>query len=153
MKIKIILSILALTITFANTSFAQCEDEMGVFGCADMFAKDNIIFLSDFSVNKKIKKKDTEKGESWDVYLNSNTRYRFAICCNAGTEGIILEIREGEGKEAVGTTFDNTAYNEHFDYECKKSGNYKVIMSFRDEYKNKKKYCAIGLMGYIGKIN
>ncbi len=106
-------------------------------------------------MSKKIKKKARVDGSinKWDVYLNANTRYRFAICCDAGSEGIIMELKEGESVEITGTTFIGNKYEQFFDFTCKKSGNYKVYMSFKEEYKNKKKYCAIGLMGYIGKAN
>ncbi len=151
-KNGIILSILILS---NLVGFTQCDNEFGVFICADKLMMPEVIYLSDFPVNTRITKNlKRNNGLSWDVYLNENTNYRFALCCNEGLSDIVMKLYGSPETENTpyASTFDGKTDNEKFDFICKKSGFYKVSIRFKKKRGIGKKLCAIGLMGYIGKI-
>jgi hypothetical protein len=131
---------------------AQCDDEMGVFNCAELLGGDTVIYLSDFTAKGKKKKTYNDVRFDWDVYLNKNTNYRFALCCSDGIadKELILYNEDFPIETPCASTFKDGLDNYFFDYHCLKDGLYNVCIKFKNE-KNTKRLCAIGLLGYIGK--
>jgi hypothetical protein len=131
---------------------AQCDDEMGVFDCADLLGGDTVIYLSDFLAKGKKMKLNSDSRFDWDVYLNKNTNYRFALCCKEGISDkeMILYNDENPEENPCGSTFINGNDKLFFDFHCPKDGMYNICIRFKDKNINKR-LCAIGLLGYIGK--
>ena len=137
-----------------NIALAQCDDEMGVFNCAEMFEQDNIIFLSNFTAKGKKKKKGpTERSFNWEIYLTKNTNYRFSLCCDDGLNDILMNLHNAENPDdlPLGSTFVDGVNSVFFDFSCKTEGVYNVVIKFKDGVSEDKRLCAIGIVGYVGK--
>ncbi len=134
-------------------SKAQTIDRNAVFRCAEVFG-DSITFLNDFTVNiPKRKTAEEPYGKEWEVYLMKGTVYRFALCCYSGG-GIIMKLYDD-------TVTEKNPYNlikqhskkSYFDFTCKKSAVYKVSIRFKNKNVLNQELSAIGILGFIRKIN
>lgn len=152
---RTLLLILILFVTFEQKIYSQCDDETGVFVCAEQLMFDEVIYLSDFPANTQTTKNLQESnGLSWDIFLNENTNYRFALCCDDGLDDIVMKLYDTNSTEdnPYGSTFEGKIDSNTFDYKCYKSGVYNVSIRFKEGKGIGRNLCAIGLMGFVGKI-
>ena len=153
---KIVFSFL-FTLSFIGiyqAADAQCKDETGVFKCAEMFTPEGITFMNEFTTNvKKRKSASAPNGQVWDVYLLANRKYRFALCCYEGLDDIVLTLYDEAHPEEspIGSTFQDGKDQVYFDFICETEAQYKVSIRFKDN-NTTGKLCAIGLLGYGGKV-
>ena len=150
------LSVIILLLTFSySKSFSQCDDKNMVFKCAQIFG-DTITFLNDFSINQPKRKTNEEpNGMEWEIYLMKNTEYRFAICCSEGINDKVLILFNDEYPEEnpIGSTGFQKKTNPYFNFICKKSDIYKVSVRFKKENVLGKQLKALGLLGFVRKVN
>jgi len=135
--------------------FSQFDDRNRVFKCAQIFG-DSITFLNDFDINQpKRKIPEDPNGTEWEVYLMNGTEYRFAICSQTGINDKIMRLYNEENNEEypLGSTGLKKRSNPYFDYICRKSDIYKVSIRFKKENIIGKQLTAIGLLGFIRKVN
>ncbi len=150
---KIILSIVIAIILLPSNSIAQCEERKEVFKCAQFFG-DSIIFLNDFKVNNpKRKVKEDSNGKEWDIYLMKNTEYRFAMCCKSLSKiSMKLYCDSISENNPLLSTYMNGKNQRYFDFICMKSALYKVSIRFKKENVLNKELDAMGIVGFIKKI-
>ena len=155
-KLSITLLLFLFFFVGAEESKAQCKDKMGIFKCSDMFNEEGVSFLNDFTISTKKRKRITdENGEEWEVFLVKNTKYRFALCCYAGIEDIELRLydkKKNKEINPISSTFQNGEDVPYFDFVCPQSSLYFVSIRFKNKETTGKKLCAIGLLGYAGKV-
>ncbi len=158
LKLKLFLIIFPVffTLVTVEKANAQCKDESGVFKCAEMFTPEGITFMNEFLVDGKKRKTETEpNGQEFDVTLLGGRKYRFALCCYTGLDDLVLTLYDDNNPEAtpLGSTFKDGKDVAFFDYICTKEGLYKVSIRFKPGKGIDKKMCAIGLLGYGGKVS
>lgn len=139
----------------ADTAQAQCKDESGVYKCAELFTPDGITFMNEFNVNTKRRRSAAApNGEEFEIYLLADRKYRFALCCYDGLDDIVLRLYNEETTEnnPLATTFHNGKDRSYFDFECPKEGKYNVSIRFKEGKGVGEKLCAIGLLGYGGRV-
>jgi hypothetical protein len=155
MIFKKLFFVFVFIILLVNTSNAQCKDDSGVFKCASLLT-DSVVYLNDFKVsNKKVKSFTEENGESWEIYLIQGNRYRFALCCYEGIENKVMKLYSKDVPEEnpIGSTFKEGTDKSFFDFVCNKSDVYYVSIRYKESGAIEgNKLCAIGLLGYAGKL-
>lgn len=151
---RIFLSFSLLFLLFSSAN-AQCKDESGVFKCASLLG-DTVVYLNDFNIqNMKIKSYTEDNGESWDIYLIKGNKYRFALCCYEGIDDKEMKLFNKENGEdnPIGSTFTGGVDKAYFDFVCLKSDIYYVSIRFKqNDAESGRKLCAMGLLGYAGKM-
>jgi len=138
-----------------NITQAQCKDSNGVFKCCEMFDDNSVAYLNNFSLKLKKRKTTTDdNGKSWDIFLMQGTKYRFALCSYSGLDKIEMILYEKEKGDSIpiATTFKGGKDKTYFDYSCKKSNLYGVTIRFKKSDTVGEKICAIGLLGFVGKV-
>jgi hypothetical protein len=151
-----ILFVFAFVLGAATETQAQCKDESGVFKCAEMFTSAGYTFMNNFVVeSKKRKTEDDPNGQEWSVVLLPGRKYRFSLCCYAGIEDIVLNLYNDTTPEAtpICSTFTNGKDAAYFDYVSQTEGAYKLSIRFKPGKGIDKKLCAIGMLGYGGKVS
>lgn len=151
---KTLILIFILFFSFSD-SFSQFDDRGRIFKCARIFG-DSITFLNDFDINQqKRKTSEDPNGNEWEVYLMKGTEYRFALCCENGINDKVMRLFNEEFNEEnpLGCTGLKGRSNPYFDFICTKSDIYKVSIRFKKEDVLGKPLSAIGLLGFIRKIN
>lgn len=138
-----------------NITNAQCKDSNGVFKCCDVFEDNTIAYLNNFNIKtKKRKSLKDENGKTWDIFLMQGTKYRFALCSYNGLDRIemILYDKTKNADDAIASTFEAGKDRAYFDFSCKKSELYGVAIRFKNKDTIGEKICAIGLLGFIGRV-
>ncbi len=141
-----------LIFAFAGNTYAQCKDDSGVFKCATLLS-DSVVYLNDFTISKKIKSNE-DNGQIWQIYLIKGNKYRFALCCYQGLDNVIMKLYNIESPEAnpINSTDQGGADKPTFNFTCEKSDVYYVSIRFKPGFTLGEKLCAIGLLGYAGKV-
>jgi len=142
-----------LIFALAGTTNAQCKDDTGVFKCATLLS-DSVVYLNDFTISKKIKSQE-ENGEIWQIYLIKGNKYRFALCCYQGLDNVIMKLyntTDNPETAPINSTSQGGADKPIFNFTCEESAVYYVSIRFKPGFALGDKLCAIGLLGYAGKV-
>ena len=152
---SIITLFFAFLLFVSVNSYSQQDNSEKIFRCAQLFG-DSITFLNDFYINiPKRKTIDDPNGKEWDVYLMRGTLYRFALCSATGTHDKVLNLFNLEDSEnkPCGSSYADRRNRVYFDFLCEKTGIYKVSIRFKDKNEIGKPISAIGILGFIRKVN
>ncbi|MEA2042451.1 MAG: hypothetical protein U9N85_07855 [Bacteroidota bacterium] len=149
--------LLLFTIGFFGTfhANAQCRDNTGVFKCATVFNDDKVAYLNDFKLSQKGSTLEKFNGQEWEIYLMKGVKYRFALCCYEGIENLVFKLYDkvsSAEEKPINSTFQEGADRAYFDFECKASQVYYVSLRTKNGSDSVDKICAIGLLGFIGKV-
>lgn len=139
---------------FSVNIYGQCEDRDRVFKCAQFFG-DSIIYLNDFDIHQqKRKTKEDPNGQEWDVYLMKGTEYRFALCCQSLTN-IVMKLYGDSISEdnPIKSTHINKKKQKYFDFICLKSDVYKISIRYKKVNTIGEELSALGILGFIRKVN
>lgn len=147
MKYIFILISLLLTISFSEVSAQPCNDEL-VNVCA-LKAGDNYMYIQNFKVKlPKFKKGKPEPMMKYSVVLKKDMLYRFNICSSTDMEGeAVLQLYDSERMIASNVNLNTGATYGGFDFSCKKSSIYYVVIAFKEG----KEGCAVGLLSMFVK--
>ena len=124
-----------LIMIFLNLSGIHISDAQ----CNDILVKQTImesghdaIFLKEYKVKfKKGKANSPVRVAKYSAFLKDSTTYRFNVLNAKEYDGQVILQLYNRGK-LLGSTYDFTSlkYNKSFDFTCKKTDSYQVLMSF-----------------------
>lgn len=139
--------ILALLLAIINitASIAQCN-EIQVEEAASK-AGSNAIFLREFKAHlPEGTIKNPAPIKKINIILNKNVQYRFTVADSKSYNGRMLLQLFNKG-ELLGSTFDVYSKLEkpYFDFRCQKTGNYQILLSFREGIEG----CGAGVMSMV----
>ncbi len=143
--IKILFLAMSILLNTNKIANSQCNDTL--VKQAIFESGNEAIFLKEYKVKfKKGKTNRPARVAKYSAFLKDSTSYRFNVVNAKEFEGKVILQLYRKGK-IYGSTYDfqNKKYNDSFDYECKKTGTYQVLMSFIEG----KAGCAVGIMSLI----
>lgn len=144
MKKIILISILLISGLVTN---AQCNDEL-VERAKSIMTNDEVL-LKEFRIElKEASIDDPAPVAKFSQKLEKNKKYRITILSDKekyNAEGIIKIL---EGNKFLGTNHDINSGKTYpsFDFKCTRSGDYKLLITFKDG----KAGCAVVLVSYLG---
>lgn len=124
------------------TVSAQCNDEL-VNQCA-LQAGDGYMYINNFKVRlEKQKKGKPAPIAKFSVVLKKDVVYRFNICNAKEFDGqAVLQLFDTEKMIASNVNMSSGKIYPGFDFICKKSSIYYVVMSFMEG----KEGCSVGMV-------
>ena len=122
----------------------QSEQEDLFNSCKDL-AGENAIYLKDFVVKFPAARENRDAPVSKNsVILSKNIKYRFTVCNSENYEGEAI-VQLYDDKRMVFSNNFNEKIFSLFDFDCKKTGRYTVMISFSDGKAGE----AVSIMSYI----
>lgn len=129
-------------ITFSASG--QSDPEELFTTCRNM-AGEKAIYLKDFVVKFPAARENRDAPVSKNsVILSKNIKYRFTICNSEQYEGEAI-IQLYDDKRMVFSNLFNDKIYPFFDFDCKKTGRYMVMISFNNGEAGE----AVSIMSYI----
>ncbi|HEX3006763.1 MAG TPA: GldM family protein [Bacteroidales bacterium] len=130
---------------FNAVVYSQGSDDLVQIAMAQ--SGSDALFIREFKANlRKGTLKNPVPSAKFNVYLKENTLYRFNVANDKTSDGdAILQLFENG--RCLGNTFDEKEHvnNRIFEYKAQRTGNYQVIVSFKDG----KQGNAVGIMSMI----
>lgn len=149
MKREVFKILIFLTICLISLNLASAQDmQEHIRECATAAGED-ATYLKDFVVSLEA----AREGERPPVYrqslaLRKNVLYRFSVCNMEDSDGeAVLRVYD-QANLILSTWYPDTGkeYNA-INFQCKKSGVYTIVISFKDGKKGE----AIGILSYVSK--
>ena len=139
--------VFALFFVSIDTTEAQPCNEQLTLNCALQIG-DNATYLKEFPVklDRKRKKKPIPQYRT-SIVLNKGTHYRFTICNSSDFDDSQAVLQLYDTNRLLGSNYDlsTSKYYKSFDFMCKKSAIYQIIIQFREG----KEGCAVGILSYV----
>lgn len=144
-RTKILNPVIAIIFCFTLVSMAQSDRKERVQDCAGK-AGEGAIYLKEFVVSLP----KGEKGERPPMYrqaviLRGNNIYRFNLCNDKGQS----IIRLYDSSNMLVSSYDQNTNKEYnpINFLCRKTGQYNIIITFRDGKAGE----AVGIMSHVMK--
>jgi hypothetical protein len=139
-------NIIWVLLMLVNVSgYAQCDEKMYELTTAK--AGKDVVLVRDFKVTlKEGNKRNPSPTSKFSVLMQKGLTYRFIISKDKSSlVDPILQLMDRN--EILETTFDskNNRNLEHFEYQCSRTGTYKVFISINESRAG----CGIGLMAMV----
>jgi len=141
----IFLTILLLSFFSIPKANAQCNDTL--VKQAIMESGHDAVFLKEYKVKfKKGKANRPVRVAKYSAFLKDSTTYRFNVVNAKEYDGQLILQLYRKGK-LLGSTYDfeELKYNKSFDFECKQTDTYQILMSFIEG----KAGCAAAVLSMI----
>jgi len=139
---KIVIILLSL-IVFVFVVKSQCNSSL-VTICSGGLA-DNAMYLKELKVKLKAKESGKKAPVArYSLMLNKGNHYRFSVCNAKEFSGkAIVQLYDKD--RLLGSSYMAKKHYPAFDFICKKTAVYKVLISFEDG----KSGCAVGILSMI----
>jgi len=139
---KIVIILLSL-IVFVFVVKSQCNSSL-VTICSSGLAE-NAMYLKELKVKLKAKEAGKKAPVArYSLMLNKGNHYRFSVCNAKEFSGkAIVQLYDKD--RLLGSSYMGKKHYPAFDFVCKKTAVYKVLISFEDG----KAGCAVGILSMI----
>ena len=140
---KRIVIILLSLIVFVFVVKSQCNSSL-VTICSSGLAE-NAMYLKELKVKLKAKEAGKKAPVArYSLMLNKGNHYRFSVCNAKEFSGkAIVQLYDKD--RLLGSSYMGKKHYPAFDFVCKKTAVYKVLISFEDG----KAGCAVGILSMI----
>lgn len=136
---------LAVLLTLGNISFGQSNDPV-IIKCLENQSGD-AKYLKDFRIQLGKSADQNDMRYKANISLWKNMKYRFTMCNENSSRGLLILNVIDEGDKTVLSSFDQKtgkAYTS-VDFVCNKSGIYKLCYDFTDD----KQGSGVGIVYFV----